>query len=343
MAHELTKVDGVWGWRNVVGADTGEPFSVNKLGIASISCTDAGTGAGINAGTVDIEASIDGVNWFNLKTHPGGNSYMYEAAEWIPASAVIHEFRADRPGQHRGIPEITPALPLFAQLRRYTAAVLDAAEMAANISGVIYTDSPPNGEADAVDPLDEVEFERNTFTTMPGGWKIGQVKSEQPTSTYVDFKHEILNEIARCLNMPYNIAACNSSGYNYASGRLDHQTYYKSIRVDQSHIAQNTLDRIFRAWVFEYALASGNTQLLSQSINHAWFWDGMRHVDPLKEANAQRVRLETGMTTYSREYADNGEDWQTAFKQRKAEQDYARQIGYILPGAIGEIADDDDE
>jgi hypothetical protein len=31
---------------------------------------------------------------------------------------------------------------------------------------------------------------------------------------------------------PFNVAAGNSSGYNYASGRLDHQTYFKAIRVD---------------------------------------------------------------------------------------------------------------
>ena len=43
--------------------------------------------------------------------------------------------------------------------------------------------------------------------------------------------------------MPFNVAACNSSGYNYASGRLDHQTYFKSIRVEQEHLACVVLDR----------------------------------------------------------------------------------------------------
>ena len=46
--------------------------------------------------------------------------------------------------------------------------------------------------------------------------------------------------------MPFNIAACNSSGYNYSSGRLDHQTYYKSIRVEQAHLGTVVLDRIWR-------------------------------------------------------------------------------------------------
>ena len=49
--------------------------------------------------------------------------------------------------------------------------------------------------------------------------------------------------------MPFNVAAGNSSGYNYASGRLDHQTYFKSLRVEQAHLGQVVLDRILSAWL----------------------------------------------------------------------------------------------
>jgi capsid protein len=94
------------------------------------------------------------------------------------------------------------------------------------------------------------------MTTLPAGWKMGQFKAEQPTNTYEAFKREVLNEIARCLNMPYNIAAGNSSSYNYASGRLDHQTYYKSLRVEQTGVALTLLDPIFMAWVEEAWLAT---------------------------------------------------------------------------------------
>ena len=60
-----------------------------------------------------------------------------------------------------------------------------------------------------------------------------------------------INEIARCLNMPFNIAAGNSSGYNYASGRLDHQVFFKAIRIDQAYLADVVLDRILKAWIDE--------------------------------------------------------------------------------------------
>jgi len=297
-----------------------------------------------------------------LKNHPGANAFpFYDEYRTVPASHVIHVFRQDRPGQHRGIPEITPALPLFAQLRRFTLAVLGAAEAAADFAGILYTDAPANGEAEQVEPMDLVELERNMLLTMPGGWKMSQVEPMQPATTYAEFKKEILNEIARCLNMPFNIAAGNSSGYNYASGRLDHQTYYKSIRVDQEFTANRVLDRILRAWLWEYALEMGLAAMawvLRQSYSsacnlfaadcfspeilsfgypstpqapglppHQWFWDGIEHVDPSKEAKAQETRLKNHTTTLAIEYARQGRDWEMEIRQRAREKSLMQSLG----------------
>jgi lambda family phage portal protein len=262
-----------------------------------------------------------------LKDHPGGNAWTGEDAITVPAESMIHAFRQERPGQHRGVPEITPALPLFAQLRRFTLAVLSAAEAAADFAGVLYTDAPPNGESDPVEPMDSIELERNMLLTMPGGWKMAQVEPMQPATTYTEFKKEILNEIARCLNMPFNIAAGNSSGYNYASGRLDHQTYYKSIRVDQAFMASRILDRILGAWLREFSLEVGYLQLRSQAPSHQWFWDGTEHVDPAKEANAQETRLKNQTTTLAHEYARQGKDWEVEVRQRAREVSLMRSLG----------------
>jgi lambda family phage portal protein len=277
---------------------------------------------------IRLDAHGNPTSYRVLKQHPGGSQFDYgRNALDVPAQAMIHIYRADRPELHRGIPEITPALPLFAQLRRYTLAVLSAAEAAADFAGILYTDAPASGEADAVEPMDLVQLERNMLLTMPGGWKMAQLDPKHPSTTYAEFKREILNEIARCLNLPYNIAAGNSSGYNYASGRLDHQTYYKAIRVDQAFIAARVLDRILATWLREYALMRD----LEIEGPHQWFWDGLEHVDPYKEANAQRLRLESNTTTLSHEYARQGLDWEAELRQRAREKTLMRELGLIDP------------
>ncbi|MGD9791746.1 MAG: phage portal protein [Phycisphaerales bacterium] len=271
-----------------------------------------------------------------LKGHPGDARTGFLGLEYdrVPAEAVIHYFRSDRPGQGRGVPDITPALPLFAQLRRFTLAVLGAAETAADFAGILYTDAPANGEAESVEPLDAIELEARSLLTMPGGWKMAQVQAEQPSTTYAEFKREILNEIARCLNMPFNVAACNSSGYNYASGRLDHQTYFKSIRVEQDHMACVVLDRLLAAWLREAVIVSGLLPLrirtlvaTGEGLSHQWFWDGNEHVDPNKEATAQQTRLSSHTTTLASEYAKQGRDWESELRQRAKEVALMKELG----------------
>jgi len=263
-----------------------------------------------------------------MKNHPGSAYRMvFDDFTTVPAPAMIHVFRQDRPGQHRGIPEITPALPLFAQLRRFTLAVLSAAEAAADFAGILYTDAPANGEAESVEPMDLIELERNMLMTMPGGWKMSQIEPMQPATTYAEFKKEILNEIARCLNMPFNIAAGNSSGYNYASGRLDHQTYFKWIRVDQAFTASRILDRTLAAWLREYAVLTRNRGLLQAIPPHQWFWDGFEHVDPAKEAKAQETRLKNHTTNLAQEYAKAGRDWENELRQRAKEVALMKELG----------------
>ena len=288
----------------------------------------------------DENRAIDGIQYdeagnpttyFRLKSHPGGMSVgLGLEADELDASQVIHLFRADRPGQGRGVPEITPALPLFAQLRRFTLATIAAAETAAEFAGVMYTDSPAIEDPADVDAMDAVELQKRAMLTLPAGWKMGQVKAEHPSTTYEMFKREILNEIARCLNMPYNVAAGNSASYNYASGRLDHQVYFKAIRVEQAYFACHALDRIFLAWLDEAALIPDlipDVGLLAE-LPHAWFWDGNEHVDPQKEANAQATRLSSHTTTLADEYARQGKDWEEQLRQRGRELELMAELGH---------------
>lgn len=166
--------------------------------------------------------------------------------------------------------------------------------------------------------------------TMPGGWKMNQLQAQFPTTTYGEFKREVLGEIGRCLLVPVNVLTGDSSRHNYASGRLDHQTYFKSIRVEQSHLETVVMDRILAAWFHEAKhienLIPANMGIEELRLR-SWMWDGTSHVDPLKEANAQSVRLASFTTTLADEYARMGLDWETQLRQRAKEQALMQELG----------------
>lgn len=278
------------------------------------------------------------VSYSILTVHPGDLIGSLGEYTEVDASSVAHWFRADRPEQHRGVSELAPALPLFAQLRRYTLAVLGAAETAADFAAVLYTDAPAGGEAMEAQPFDTISLEKRMATTLPDGWKLNQVKAEQPTTTYPDFKREVLGEIARCLQVPVNVVSGDSSKHNYASGRLDHQTYYRSIRIEQQTCAAFVLEKLFGAWMKEYSVVRrgavnfpfGNAAPKLDLLSHIWMWDGFEHVDPAKEANAQATRLASMTTSLAAEYAKQGKDWEIELTQIAKERAKMAELGLTL-------------
>lgn len=286
---------------------------------------------------VEFDADGNPTVYHLLEYHPGDPlSYgTWARFDEIPAELVLHWFRCDRPGQARGVPDVTPALPLFAQLRRYTLAVLAAAETAADFAAVLTSQLPPDSEGIEGEPFETLEITKRMMTTLPAGYQLSQLKAEQPATTYEMFKRELLNEIARCLNVPYNVAAGNSSSYNYSSGRLDHQVYHRMIWVTRCELEHLALDRIFEEWAAEVRIVQPDLMAgfdPERPIEHAWFWDGFAHVDPLKEAQAQEVRLRNGMTSPVDEAAAEGYDWRARARREAEARAYYAELGIPYPG-----------
>ena len=270
-----------------------------------------------------------------LNFHPGSNFRVNNLEfQRVPAGQMIHWFKPSRAGQHRGVPEVAPALKLFGQLRRYTEAVIAAAETAADLAAFIHSNSPA-AEVDEVDAFAALEISKRTLTTLPEGWDISQLKAEQPTTQYPAFVRAILNEIARCLQLPYNVAALDSSSYNYASGRMDHQVHAMNQRVERDQLERTMLDRVLAAWVNEASLAG----ILPDGLppfsewNWGWVWDGKDHVDPGKEATAAETRLRTLTTTLASEYARQGKRWDVELRQIAAERALMSELGLQMADA----------
>jgi lambda family phage portal protein len=277
---------------------------------------------------VRVDAYGNPVEYTMLKYHPGGVAqFRLWDTETIPASQVCHWYKRKRAGQTRGVPWMVAALPLFAQLRRYTTATLSAAELAAMLAGIMETDAPAGEQAVTVEAMDSVAMVKGALLTLPAGWKASQFKAEQPVTAYGAFKTEILNEVGRGGNVPLNIVSGNSSGYNYSSARLDRQLYYAAIRRQRERMVARFLDRIFLRWASEAALVyADELAQLGLSVprpefwSWTWFWDGIVSIDPQKDADADAKNLENNTTTLAEICAERGQDWEDVIRQRAVEQ-----------------------
>lgn len=239
-----------------------------------------------------------------LDSHPGGDGISLTATP-VPASNVLHWFRQRRPGQHRGVPEMTSSLNCGASFRRWRDSTLKAADRAASFSILLKTDLPPD-EADFATPFSTAEMTSDMMTALPMSYEMQQVKAEHPNAAYDVFHKTQISEQARPLGMPRNIAACDSSTYNFASGRLDHISYAMSLEVEREDCISRVLDKLFRAFWAEAVLAYGFS--VAAMPAHTWDLPQNLTADVRAEAIANNFGLRNGSRTLSQVYVDQGYD-----------------------------------
>lgn len=294
-----------------------------------------------------FDAHLNPVEYHFLKRHPGDNGWLPTwEYDQVPASHVIHWFDPDRPRQARGIPATTPALPLFSQLRRYTLAVLGAAETAANMAGVLKTDAPPSADAEdapSFESMDSVPIPRNSLLTLPAGWELGQFDPRQPTSSYKEFKSELLTEAGRSVNASRNESTGSSAEYNYSSGRLDHLPKQRGVKIDRDRLRLAALNRIFRAWYAEACIRAAVEGYLPADLppidlwDWSWQWDGFDSIDREKDAKADQVNIANGVQTPGDILNEDGRDWEEHMRFRARQIKAARTLEKELGLAPGEL------
>lgn len=263
-----------------------------------------------------------------LPLHPGSNFMTsIQQPEPVPAKWMLHWFQLRRPGQHRSVPEFRSTLNVGAGSRRWREATVAAAETAADLSVMFETDLVGNDGADPLTAMSSLPFQKRMAVASPFGWKAKQLEAKHPNAQYEAFHRAQLNEQARPKNMPYNIAACDSSSYNFASGKLDHQTYFGSIDCEREDADDLVLDKIFDLWfeiaalVYGWDLSEVADDLDDEGIPaHDFDWPQHPVADAEGEANARDTDLKNGTTAPSRVCASQGVDYEDYVAQ--AAEDY---------------------
>lgn len=258
--------------------------------------------------------------WYDvLAEHPGALNQplsLIQKPERVSAEMMLHWFKMRRPGQHRAVPEGASTLNTGAAARRWREATLAAAETAADFTLFLRTQfQPDSDEMQYATDFSQQEITKRMMTALPVGYDPFQLKAEHPTATYEAFHKSLVNELARPCSMPYNKAACDSSSYNFSSGRLDHSTYYGSLDVDREDCNDLALNRLFDVWfafaVVRFGWLGGNPDAISAGAReHLWDWPQHSAADAESDANANKTRMQSGQVFPHQIFSDAGMDFE---------------------------------
>lgn len=264
-----------------------------------------------------IQETMDGLTY----------KYKYQSYD---AKNIIHLYRPKAVEQRRGIPWWSSVLQIMKDLHDYDDEVLNAMRLAARMAAVLQSASE---DADTFENPEAFSLDfNNAAMTMPPGWTIEQLTPRQPAAQYREFRDERLREWGRASGMPLMHLKKDASGYNYSSARFDGQSYNKVIKKLQAWIGRRFMNRLYTT-VLREGVLSGALPRPPRDLHHVWVWPSMPHVDPLKEAMADKVRLETQTTTRANVAAEHGDDYNEIVEQLEKEQELRKTHGVELEEA----------
>lgn len=252
----------------------------------------------------------------------------------------------ERPSQRRAAPLLAPVIEHLKQLGRYTEAEL----MAAVVSGMFTvfikseTSQSPLGEMipgdDQINPLDDSSYEmgNGAIVGLNEGETIETANPGRPNTAFDGFVTSICRQIGVALELPYELLVKHfTASYSASRGAL--LEAWKMFRMRRQWIVQSFCQPIYEEWLSE-AVAKGYINAPGFFENEAvraawcgadWYGPSQGQLDPLKEANAAKVRVQEDFSTREREAAEmTGMNFDTVQDIRRREEAARRKNGLVL-------------
>lgn len=254
----------------------------------------------------------------------------------IPAKYVVHSFKHEMPEQRRGVSWLASALDLSFLARQFIKSVTIAARNGARLFGFIQTNLPPdfaaNAEGDEAcelylpNPGDKFELTDDDIRYLPENSSIQMTTPSQPMSTAPEFLKTLTNHIGRAFGMPTNVISKTSEDSNYSSGRLDYQSWDRTVAIDRDQDIEEFWKLSFKLWFEEavkipgYFTSEGAEDMVSQATMSDTYpacpritfrFTHRGFIDPRKEVAAATERMRNGTSSLSDEVAVMGKDAET--------------------------------
>jgi lambda family phage portal protein len=258
-------------------------------------------------------------------------------AQRVEASKIVHDFIATEPDQIRGIPLLASSLGVIGDLRQYDEKVLDAATLAASMSGVL------EANHEDIEPItiaanQNLTMKRNTLTVVPPGYTAKFLTAAQPTGQYVDFRKERQREIGRAVGMPLMHIRLDASAHNFSSARMDGLNYRNALKMHQGRIERVGLNR-WCSEVIREGVLMGAIPPPPGRYELKWTWPAIPTGDPEKEARANALRLANGSTTLTDVCVEEGADFEQVAKGLQREKVVLSSFGLHPPSVLAPIFD----
>lgn len=255
---------------------------------------------------------------------------------YVPANEVIYYFTKKRPSQIREITDFAHSMIRIKNINEYMEAIAVKERVTACLSAFITKQGGGNiGRSPIQDNSDysQRKLEPGLITYLNPGESVNAINPAgqgSDVNQHIKIQEKIL---ASGQGLSYETVSRDMSETNYSSARQglieDEQTY-----IDDKESIMGILSEIYTQFLTQLELSRLITLDLEKPENllHEWIRRPKAWIDPLKEANANKVALETNQKTFKQICAENGRDWKDVLRDMKEVKDEAKSLGINIYG-----------
>lgn len=287
--------------------------------------------------------------WF-YRARPGDTTEM-DSAELVRVNVetVRHIYDPARPGQIRGLPRFTQALVHLRDLDLYDDATLQRQQLANMMVAFVKRASAPAG--DLTNPLDGKAIEKDEdperpplmplepglFQELAYGEEIQWSEPPDAGDTYEVFMRQQLRKIAASVGLPYELLTGDLMQISDRTVRVIINEFRRAIERRQEQIvAFQFCQPIWEAW-FTQAVISGALPVPDAYYTDPrpfrrveWTTPAWAYIQPVQDAQADEIRIRSGLTTRTRAVRERGYDVRKLDKERAADDQRADELKLVF-------------
>lgn len=267
------------------------------------------------------------VAYYLYDRHPSDLKAVAEPTR-VPASRVLHLFRAMRPNQIRGLSRVASVARNFEALAQYMDHELTRARVGASFAVMIKRGHlglapkwPSAGQSAAT-----TDDNQNPIGHLEGGMIFSggpndSIEGTGPaiqTSAFEEFITVNLRAIAVGLNMSYELLARDYTKTNFSSARQSDLQDRRHWMPQQQFLTDRLNDPVFQ-WFVDASIVAGVAPFgmfsglapfdeTEEFLDHAWITPPREYVDPTKEQDADERAVASGFTNVQKIAAKHGTD-----------------------------------
>lgn len=261
--------------------------------------------------------------------HPGSNRAASESRR-IPASDILHVFRALRPGQVRGVTWLAQIILTLKEFDLYEDATLKRQQIAAMLAAFVTDlDGAASPIAEASDDDSIETFEPGTIQYLTPGKQI--TFSNPPTTPADDYAVRNLRKIAAGMGITYEDLTEDYSNVNFSSARMARLAHWQNVYKWRHNLLIPQMCTEIWQWAMEAALIDGEP-------DPEWAGPAMPMIEPDKEGLAYQRLVRTGVMTYSQMVAEQGGDPASHWKQYAEDQKMLDALGIKLDSDVRAVS-----